>query len=164
MMKKVPLNRREMLLFSSSVIIAAPLIAIASQTDLNLYVVKDPQCGCCTTWVDILKSEGFNITIESRSGDFLRDFKIKNGIPEVMMSCHTAQIGGYFIEGHVPAREIKRLLKEQPIALGLAAPGMPLGSPGMGPGDQREAYDIFVVGKDGKAKVFQHYLKAGISV
>ena len=81
-----------------------------------------------------------------------------------MMSCHTAKIGGYFIEGHVPASDIKRLIEERPDALGLAVPAMPYGSPGMGPEDQREAYDVFIIMANGTAEVFQHYQQAGIPV
>ena len=78
-----------------------------------------------------------------------------------MMSCHTAKVGRYFIEGHVPVRDIKRLLRDCSDALGLAVPGMPYGSPGMGPDEEREAYDVFVVGKDDNITVFQHYPQAG---
>ena len=81
-----------------------------------------------------------------------------------MTSCHTAKIGRYFIEGHVPASDIKRLIEERPDALGLAVPAMPYGSPGMGPEDQREAYDVYIISADGTAEVFQHYAEAGISV
>ena len=122
---------------------------------------KDPGCGCCTGWIGILKNAGFNVTGEDRTGRFLTAFKIENNVPEVMMSCHTAKVGGYFIEGHVPVRDIKRLLRDRPDALGLAMPGMPYRSPGMGPDEEREAYDVFVVGKDDNITVFQHYPQAG---
>jgi hypothetical protein len=81
-----------------------------------------------------------------------------------MMSCHTASIDGYFIEGHVHASAIKRLIKERPNALGLAVPAMPYGSPGMGPEYEREAYDVYIISADGTADVFQHYPEAGMSV
>ena len=81
-----------------------------------------------------------------------------------MMSCHTAKIGGYFIEGHVPHSDIKYLIDESPEALGLAVPSMPYGSPGMGPEKEREAYDVFIVRADGTSDVFQHYPKAGLLV
>ena len=81
-----------------------------------------------------------------------------------MMACHTAKIDGYFIEGHVPASDIKRLIADRPDALGLAVPAMPYGSPGMGPEDEREAYDVYIIGANGAAEVFQHYPKAGIPV
>jgi len=94
----------------------------------------------------------------------LTEFKIESGIPKDMMSCHTAKIDGYFIEGHVPASDIRRLITDRPDALGLAVPAMPYGSPGMGPEDEREAYDVFIINSDGAAEVFQHYPKAGIPV
>jgi hypothetical protein len=94
----------------------------------------------------------------------LTEFKIESGIPKDMMSCHTAKVDGYFIEGHVPASDIKRLIADRPDALGLAVPAMPYGSPGMGPEDEREAYDVYIIDADGAAKVFQHYPKAGIPV
>jgi hypothetical protein len=81
-----------------------------------------------------------------------------------MMSCHTAKVDGYFVEGHVPASDIRRLITDRPDALGLAVPVMPYGSPGMGPEDEREAYDVFIIDSDGTAEVFQHYPKAGIPV
>lgn len=84
-------------------------------------------------------------------------YKSQNGIPEAMASCHTARIGGYTLEGHVPVADIRRLLEEQPDAIGLAVPGMPYGSPGMGPESEREAYDVLLIRKDGTSEVFTHY-------
>ena len=84
-------------------------------------------------------------------------FKLDNGVPQRMVSCHTALIDGYVIEGHVPAADIRRLLEERPDAVGLAVPGMPYGSPGMGPEDDREAYDVFLIRKDGSTEVFSSY-------
>ena len=92
---------------------------------------------------------------------FLTAFKIENNVPEVIISCHTTRIGGYFIEGHVPVRDIKRLLRDRPDALGLVMPEMPYRSPGMGPDEEREAYDVFVVGKDDNIEVFQRYPQVG---
>ena len=120
---------------------------------------------CLTTpWIEILTDKGFNVTTEDRSGSLLTDFKVESGIPINMMACHTAKIDGYFIEGHVPASDIKRLIADRPDALGLAVPAMPYGSPGMGPEDEREAYDVYIISADGTAEVFQHYPKAGIPV
>jgi len=161
-MAKLTLNRRQLLIFASSSIIAAPLVALADDTTNDIHVVKNPQCGCCNAWVEILEGDGFNVTSEDRSNSELAAFKIEIGIPKGMVSCHTAKIGGYFIEGHVPASDIKRLIEERPYALGLAVPAMPYGSPGMGPEDQREAYDVYIISADGTAEVFQHYPQAGI--
>ena len=85
------------------------------------------------------------------------EFKLDNGVPQRMVSCHTALIEGYVIEGHVPAADIRRLLEERPDAVGLAVPGMPYGSPGMGPEENREAYDVFLIREDGSTEVFSSY-------
>jgi hypothetical protein len=140
------------------------MTGFANEAGTNIHVVKNPQCGCCNAWIEILEGEGFSVTNEDRSGSLLASFKVENGIPENMMSCHTAKIDGYFIEGHVPAGDIKRLIEERPDALGLAVPAMPYGSPGMGPEEEREAYDVFLIRANGTAEVFQHYPQAGIPV
>ena len=164
MRSKESFSRRQLLIFASNSIVAAPLAALADGTFPNIHVIKNPQCGCCTAWIKILIDKGFNVTSEDRSGSLLTEFKIESGVPNYMMSCHTAKIDGYFIEGHVPASEIKRLMADRPDALGLAVPAMPYGSPGMGPEDEREAYDVYIISADGTAEVFQHYAEAGISV
>ena len=163
-MKKVLLSRRQLLILGSSSMVSAPLIALADGNPPHIHVVKNPQCGCCTAWIKILTDNGFNVTAEDRSGSLLTEFKIESGVPKNMMSCHTAKIDGYFIEGHVPASDIKRLITGRTDALGLAVPAMPYGSPGMGPEDEREAYDVFIVKSDGTTEVFQHYPEAGIPV
>jgi hypothetical protein len=164
MKNKVLLGRRQLLILASSYIVAAPLAALADGIYPNIHVVKNPQCSCCNAWTEILKDKGFNVTTEDRSGSFLTEFKIQSGVPNDMMSCHTAKIDGYFIEGHVDASDIKRLITDRPNALGLAVPAMPYGSPGMGPEEEREAYDVYIISADGTAAVFQHYPEAGMSV
>jgi len=164
MKNKLSLSRRQLLILASSYIVAAPLVALAGGISPDIHVVKNPQCGCCNAWIEILKDKGFNVTTEDRSGSFLTEFKIQSGVPNDMMSCHTAKIDGYFIEGHVDASDIKRLITDRPDALGLAVPAMPYGSPGMGPEDEREAYDVYIINADGTAAVFQHYPQAGMSV
>ena len=164
MWNKVSLSRRHLLILASNSIVAAPLAALADGTSLDIHVIKNPQCGCCTAWIKVLTDKGFNVTTEDRSGSLLTEFKIESGVPKDMMSCHTAKIDGYFIEGHVPASDITRLIADRPHALGLAVPAMPYGSPGMGPEDEREAYDVYIISADGTAEVFQHYAEAGISV
>ena len=164
MRNQISLSRRQLLILASSSIVAAPLAALADGTSLDIHVVKNPQCGCCTAWIKILTDKGFNVTTEDRSGSLLTEFKIENGIPKNMMSCHTAKVDGYFIEGHVPASDIRRLIADRSDALGLAVPAMPYGSPGMGPEDEREAYDVYIISADGTAEVFQHYPQAGIPV
>ena len=164
MRNQISLSRRQLLILASSSIVAAPLAALADGTSLDIHVVKNPQCGCCTAWIKILTDKGFNVTTEDRSGSLLTEFKIESGIPKDMMSCHTAKVDGYFIEGHVPASDIRRLITDRPDALGLAVPAMPYGSPGMGPEDEREAFNVYIIDSDGAAEVFQHYPKAGIPV
>jgi|TARA_B110000444_G_scaffold236800_1_gene248976 hypothetical protein len=164
MKNKVSLSRRQLLILASGYLVAAPLAALAEGIYPDIHVVKNPQCGCCNAWIEILKDKGFNVTTEDRSGSFLTEFKIQSGVPNDMMSCHTAKIDGYFIEGHVDASDIKRLITERPDALGLAVPAMPYGSPGMGPEEEREAYDVYIISADGTAAVFQHYPEAGMSV
>ena len=137
MMAKLRLNRRQLLIFGSSSIAATPMTGFANEAGTNIHVVKNPQCGCCNAWIEILAGEGFNVTTEDRAGSNLAAFKVESGIPKDMVSCHTAKIVGYFIEGHVPANDIKRLLADRPDAVGLAVPAMPYGSPGMGPEEER---------------------------
>ena len=164
MKNKALLGRRQLLILASSYIVAAPLAALADSISPDIHVVKNPLCGCCDAWIEILKDKGFNVTTEDRSGSFLTEFKIQSGVPNDMMSCHTAKIDGYFVEGHVDASDIKRLITDRPDALGLAVPAMPYGSPGMGPEEEREAYDVYIIGTDGTVAVFQHYPEAGMSV
>ena len=164
MKKKIHLSRRHLLMFSSCLVVTGPLMALSDKNPIDIYVVKNAQCGCCNAWIKILTDEGFNVITENRSADSLAQFKVESGIPKDMMSCHTAIVGNYFIEGHVPANDIKRLIAELPDALGLAVPSMPYGSPGMGPEEEREAYDVFIVSNEGIADIFQHYPKLGLLV
>jgi Cu/Ag efflux protein CusF len=123
----------------------------------NVQVWKDPNCSCCQLWVEHLQASGFKVEVRDVGNTAARK---RLGMPEQLGSCHTASVGGYVIEGHVPAAEIQRLLKERPAALGLSVPGMPIGSPGMdGPEykGRKDAYDVLLVQKDGTAKSFQHY-------
>jgi hypothetical protein len=126
---------------------------VLAQSAPPVAVVKDPGCGCCTKWVAHLEEAGFKATVtESAAIDALKDSK---GVPRAARSCHTATVGGYVIEGHVPAADIKRLLKERPSVVGLAVPGMPAGSPGMEvPGGRVAPYDVIAFDKTGKTSVF----------
>ena len=148
------LTRRHLLAGAAALAATAPLSAATAPA---IHVLKDRNCGCCTGWVEILEGEGFEVTTENSFGTRLIRHKLDSGIPQDMHSCHTGQIEGYMIEGHVPPADIRRLLAERPDAVGLAVPGMPYGSPGMGPEDEREAYDVFLVLKDGSAEVFSSY-------
>ena len=137
------ISRRELMLgaIAASVTMLVPAMA---ETRPAIHVMKDPNCGCCSAWIEILENDGFDVTTEESSGTRLRRYKIDNGIPQDMVSCHTGRIDGYMIEGHVPVADIRRLLDERPDAVGLAVPDMPFGSPGMGPESEREAYDVFL--------------------
>jgi Cu/Ag efflux protein CusF len=136
---------------------AAPAWAQTPATLPVLQVWKDPNCGCCQDWVNYLQADGFQVQVFDTGNTAVRK---RLGLPEKFGSCHTGLIGGYVIEGHVNAREIRRLLAEKPKAIGLAVPGMPVGSPGMdGPvyGERRDAYDVVLVQPDGTGRVYQHY-------
>lgn len=122
-----------------------------------VHVAKDPNCPCCKDWIAILQEAGFAVTVEEMEPDALERHKTANGVPVDMRSCHTGVIDGYALEGHVPVADIRRLLDERPVAVGLAVPGMPYGSPGMGPEEAREAYDVFLIHKDGTTEVFASY-------
>ena len=147
-------------------LLGAALAAIAgaatAQTTLTnkpplLQVWKDPNCGCCGDWVKHLQSNGFLVQVIDTGNVAARK---RLGMPDKLGSCHTARVGGYVIEGHVPAADILRLLREKPNALGLAVPGMPIGSPGMdGPeyGGRRDAYDVLLVARGGATRVFQSH-------
>jgi len=117
---------------------------------------KSPNCDCCSDWGDHLKENGFTVT--EKVHDNMSQIKATLGMPEKLASCHTGVIGGYLIEGHVPAADVKRLLKEQPDVIGLTAPGMPMKSPGMQkPGLPAKGYDVLAINKDGSTYVFSHY-------
>lgn len=120
-------------------------------------VWKDAACGCCQVWVKHLEAHGFVVELQDIGNSQAR---ARLGMPQALGSCHTALVAGYVIEGHVPARDIQRLLRQRPIALGLAVPGMPIGSPGMdGPeyGGRREAYEVLLVQRDGRTQTFSRH-------
>jgi hypothetical protein len=130
--------------------------AAAASAKTRVTVYKSESCGCCNEWVKHLQAAGF--AVETHNMDNMGPTKERVGIPPAMGSCHTAEVGGYFVEGHVPASDIKRLLRERPAAKGLTVPGMPAGSPGMEvPSGQVDPYDVFLVAKDGTTSVFAHH-------
>jgi hypothetical protein len=128
---------------------------LASPTRIEVW--KAAQCGCCKDWIAHLESQGFSVTAHD---DGNADARTRLRIPQQLASCHTAFVDGYAIEGHVPARDIRRLLAERPRAVGLAAPGMPIGSPGMDRGADRGSrakYDVLLVLQGGATRVYQSY-------
>lgn len=124
---------------------------VEAQKPIPVQVYKDAFCGCCANWVEHLKRAGFAATAENIAD--MNVLKDKHGVPAKTRSCHTALVGGYVIEGHVPAAEIQRLLKEKPKVAGLAVPGMPIGSPGM-EGPNARPYDVLTFDKTGKTAVY----------
>ena len=130
---------------------------LLAQTKTKVEVWKAPGCGCCEDWKSHLEANGFQVTMHESGSAAART---RLHVPEKLGSCHTAQVGGYALEGHVPAREIRRLLKERPTAVGLAVPGMIIGSPGMdGPayGGRKDPYDVLLISADGSTRVYQSY-------
>lgn len=154
------MNRRQLLTAALATLAAT---TSAQTAPINkpplLQVWKDPNCGCCGDWVQHLQANGFLVQVIDTGNVAARK---RLGMPDKLGSCHTARVGGYVIEGHVPAADILRLLREKPQALGLAVPGMPIGSPGMdGPeyGGRRDPYDVLLVARDGATRVFQSHHK-----
>ena len=152
------LPRRTLLRLATGLVPALPAIATAvAPTAPRVAVWKDPSCGCCQDWIAHLQAHGFEVRAQDSGREAAR---ARLGLPAHLGSCHTAQVEGYVIEGHVPARDVRRLLRERPDALGLAVPGMPVGAPGMdGPayGGRRERDEVLLVQRDGRTRVWQTY-------
>ncbi|HEU4459537.1 MAG TPA: DUF411 domain-containing protein [Methylibium sp.] len=131
--------------------------ASRAQARTAMEVWKGPKCGCCKDWVTHMEKNGFSVRVHD---DGNTDARERLKVPIAFGSCHTASVGGYAIEGHVPAADVRRLLKERPDAVGLAVPGMLIGSPGMdGPayGKRKDPYDVLLIGADGRSSVFSRY-------
>jgi hypothetical protein len=137
-------------LAAGATLVVTRRLAAASATRLVIY--KSPTCGCCAKWVDHVKAAGF--TTEVHDVADVEAIKTKHGVPAELFSCHTVLVEGYVVEGHVPADVITKLLKEKPKVVGIAAPGMPAGSPGMEVGTRKDPYKIIAFTKDGKTSVF----------
>jgi hypothetical protein len=156
------MQRRQWLKAAASMGLAASLphrSALAQAHTVEVW--KDPDCGCCHLRVEHLQASGFKVAVRDVGNNAARK---RLGMPDKLGSCHTATVGGYVIEGHVPAADIRRLLKNRPLALGLAVPGMPIGSPGMdGPEykGRKDAFDVLLVQKDGSTTSFQRYAGQG---
>jgi hypothetical protein len=150
-------SRYSLLIFALLAFAACSRTADTSGSGHELVSVsKNESCGCCKLWVRHLQNAGF--AVEVHDIDNLGPTKERVGIPVAMGSCHTAEVGGYFVEGHVPAEDIKRLLRERPDAKGLTVPGMPSGSPGMeAPSEKVQPYDVYLVSKNGSTSVYAHH-------
>ena len=131
-------------------LITSSVFAMEGKT---MTVYKSPSCGCCSKWVDIMKSKGFEVkTIETNE---VNTIKQKAGLQAGQTSCHTAFVDGYVVEGHVDYSAVKKMLVEKPNILGITVPGMPIGSPGMEQGNTKQAYNILYVNKDGSTGVYE---------
>lgn len=135
--------------------VAAQQKPAASKPGANAMVVyKTPTCGCCALWVEHMRQNGFQPVVHDVSAAQVRAVSQSAGLADEGASCHTAKVGNYIVEGHVPAADVQRMLKEKPAIAGIAAPGMPMGSPGMEQGGRKEAYDVISFTKAGKTAVF----------
>lgn len=132
-----------------------PAAVQASQALPVVDVYKSPTCGCCAKWIDHLEDNGFQV--HAYNTDNVVSHKYRLGVPPGHGSCHTAEVGGYLVEGHVPVWEIKRLLKEKPQARGLVVPAMPIGSPGMEMGGRRDRYEVLLVDRQGATRTYARY-------
>ncbi len=134
-------------------LIAASLLALGSAAHAaNMTVYKSASCGCCAKWVEHVQKHGF--TVKVVNVDDIMAVKAKAGIPNKLASCHTTMVGGYVVEGHVPAADIRKLLAEKPKAKGIAVPGMPMGAPGMEHGDHRQPDQTLLLQADGSTASF----------
>ena len=134
-----------------ALLLSQSLLAVGPEVS----VYKTRTCGCCSKWVDHMKANGFDVKVTDVPST--AEYRQKYGVPEKFLSCHTAVVKGYAIEGHVPAADVQRLLKTGAKGKGLAVPGMPIGSPGMEQGPRRAAYSVLLFQADGTATEFQKY-------
>ena len=141
-------------LFFAAAIGALTATPAAADDRPVITVYKSPACGCCGAWVEHLRKNGFDARVHEVPDATL--YRAKYGVPEALGSCHTAVVGGYAIEGHVPAADIKRLLRDRPKAKGIAVPGMPIGSPGM-PGPRKDRYETLLFDASGTYVVFERH-------
>jgi hypothetical protein len=138
-----PMTRRTVLAsLTAAAASVVPLPAAAADRPL-MKVSKDPNCGCCSGWAAHMEGAGFSVTVVEVSN--LKAVRAQAGVPPELAGCHTAEVGGYIVEGHVPAAAVQRLLAARPAATGIAAPGMPMGSPGM-EGPEPETFEVFLFG------------------
>lgn len=143
------MRRRKLL----SIIAPLALLACAGNAAAaTLAVTKTATCGCCAKWVEHMRKAGFTVTVRDVAD--VAPTAQRLGVPAHLRSCHSAEIGGYAIEGHVPAADVKRLLAKRPNAAGIAVAGMVMGSPGMEHGDHRQPYQVILFDKAGKTQVF----------
>jgi hypothetical protein len=138
-------------LASTALVVSALTAPALAQAPLAMTVYKSPTCGCCAKWVEHVKKAGFAVTVKDMPN--VGKIKFARGVPAELASCHTAVVGDYVVEGHVPADVVQKLLKEKPAVVGIAVAGMPMGSPGM-EGDRVDHYNIVAFEKGGKQRVY----------
>jgi len=136
----------------AAVAVCAPAQAVRRRPLVEVW--KSPTCGCCGGWIEHMQAAGFEVRAHDVGNTAAR---ARAGLPASLGSCHTALVGGYVVEGHVPAEDVRRLLAERPVAIGLAVPGMPIGSPGMEQDNRRDPYDVLLVTADGSTTVWRAY-------
>ena len=145
-------------ILSAATLATAVLLAPPLRAEETVDVLKSASCGCCIAWGEHMREQGFAVSEKNVSLVELNTAKNEAGLREEHKSCHTAYVDGYVVEGHVPAEDVRRLLTERPDAIGLAVPGMPFGSPGMGePGPDAEPYDVLLVKRDGSTEVYSSH-------
>lgn len=140
------------LAIGAAAVVGAQPKPVSSRTPIVVY--KTATCGCCAMWVEHMRQNGFQPQVHDVSPDEVRAVSKAAGLHEEGTSCHTAKVGNYIVEGHVPAADVHRMLKDKPAIAGIAAPGMPIGSPGMEMGGRTEPYNVVAFTKDGKISVF----------
>lgn len=141
--------------FLAVVVLAAIVWNVELEETADILVFKSSQCACCDRWVAQLREHGFKVYVADQ--DHMERIQAKYRVPPRLVACHTARAGGYTIEGHVPAADIRRLLRERPAIAGLAVPGMPIGSPGMEQGDRHEPYAVIAFDAQGRTRVFEQH-------
>ncbi len=151
------MNRRQFLRSVAALASVPPLPAFPSPTGPEVQVFKSPTCGCCGSWVEHMRAAGF--TVKVTEVDDTTAARKRLGLPDRYGSCHTATVGGYVLEGHVPAVEVERLLASKPKAIGLAVPGMPPSAPGMDVPGRKDPYEVLLVDASGQSSVFARYPK-----
>jgi hypothetical protein len=151
------MKRRQFFFGASALAAMSALPALAGPSAPEVQVFKSPSCGCCGSWIEHMRAAGFMVKVTEVTDT--TSARKRLGLPDRFGSCHTATVGGYVLEGHVPAADVKRLLAAKPKALGLAVPGMPPSAPGMDVPGRRDPYQVLLVDAYGQASVFASYPK-----
>ena len=136
---------------------AAPGQTAQKAAAASMVVYKSPTCGCCGAWIEHVRARGLQVEAKDVSDSQLTVVAIQSGVPGDLQTCHTAKVGGYIVEGHVPAEDIQRMLKEKPAIAGIAVAGMPMGSPGMEQGGKKQPFNTMAFTKDGKQTIFARH-------